>query len=402
MKRWIVVWSSVALTLASAVVVLLLLPQAGGFTLDDLSGIIFVSGITVVGCLVLVRQPSNRQGWLFVGIGTLWAVSGATLTALDYQVQTGGQMKPWLPWLALGGSWTSDLAWVTSVTFMFLLFPDGRLPSPRWRWVAWLVGGFIGIALVLLLLAPGPLSQVPSLTNPLGLAALEGAGEMLDRLLLAFVGCVLLCLASVFLRYRGAGAQVRRQIKWVAYYGLMLAGLYLAQSLAASAQVPIVEHAFYVAGTLFYTAFPLVLGFAILRHQLFDIDLLIRRTLVYSVLTGVLALAYFGSVVALESVVRPLTGQSQSTLVTVVSTLVIAALFVPLRARVQAAIDRRFYRSKYDVATTLAAFALTLRDETDLDRLSSHLVGVVNRAMQPSGVNLWLMPRPPQSRGGER
>jgi hypothetical protein len=398
--RWLVVWSTLAVTLASAAVVVLLLPQAGGFTLDDLSGIIFVSGIAVVGCLVLVRQPSNRLGWLFVGIGTLWAVSGATLTAVDYRVHTGGRVNAWLPWLALAGSWTSDLIWVSSVTFMFLLFPDGRLPSPRWRWVAWLVGGFSGIALVLLLLAPGPLSQVPYFTNPLGLAALEGAVDLLDRLLLAFVGCVMLCLASVFLRYRGANAQVRRQIKWVAYYGLMLAALYLAQSLTTNVQVPIVEDAAYVVGTLFYTAFPLVLGFAILRYQLFDIDLLIRRTLVYGVLTGLLALVYFGSVVALESLVRPLTGQSQPALVTVISTLVIAALFVPLRARVQAAIDRRFYRRRYSAARTLHAFGQQVRDETDLQRLSEHLLHVVDDTMQPASVGLWLKPAPTQGRGG--
>ncbi len=140
---------------------------------------------------------------------------------------------------------------------------------------------------------------------------------------------------------------------------------------------------------------PLSIGLSILRYRLFDIDILIRRTLQYSLLSGLIALTYFGLIIVLQSAFTALTGQAQNDFVTVASTLAIAALFLPLRRRVQDFIDRRFYRKKYDAAKTLAAFAATCRDETDLDKLTASLIAVVQETMQPENVTLWLKPSPP-------
>jgi hypothetical protein len=189
----------------------------------------------------------------------------------------------------------------------------------------------------------------------------------------------------------------RQQTKWVVF-GLMFAssgilGLILYSAIAWPGGHPpggvsdlISAMGFY----LFLLLIPLSIGMAILRSHLWDIDVLIRHTLFYTALTGLLALAYFGSVLALQGVVRLLTGQSQSQVVTVVSTLAIAALFIPLRRRVQGFIDRRFYRRKYDAAQTLAAFSNSVRDEVELGRLAERLTEVVDETLQPESVSLWL------------
>jgi hypothetical protein len=188
----------------------------------------------------------------------------------------------------------------------------------------------------------------------------------------------------------------RAQIMWglgglIFGFGV-LAVVLLLSTLGLIESVP--QHYFDLASAIAFTVMGLTLGIAITRYRLFDIDLIIRRTLIYSVLTGLLALAYFGLIVVLEGLLRSVTGQSQNQLVTVVSTLVIAALFVPLRQRVQGFIDRRFYRRRYDAARTLAAFGAAARDEVELDRLSEHLLGVVDETLQPASVELWLRSNP--------
>jgi hypothetical protein len=204
------------------------------------------------------------------------------------------------------------------------------------------------------------------------------------------------CLASVFsvfVRLASAGGRERQQIKWFAYAAAVLVGALLFGLSPGQLQGTWTWSVVVVTGL---SGVPVAVGIAILRYRLYDIDVLINRTLVYGVLTGILALVYFGGVTATHTIFRTLTGQErQSQLAIVISTLVIAALFNPLRRRIQSFIDRRFYRKKYDAAKTLEAFSAKLRDETDLDALSDDLVGVVRETMQPAHVSLWLRPDPP-------
>jgi hypothetical protein len=203
------------------------------------------------------------------------------------------------------------------------------------------------------------------------------------------VVCGLACVSSLMFRYRRAAGRERQQIKWFAYAAsgfltALVVSVYLP--FGPIAYVPLLPAALLV---------PVAVGIAILRYRLYDIDVIINRTLVYGALTATLALIYFGGVATTEAIFHALTGEErQPQLAIVVSTLVIAALFMPLRRRIQSFIDRRFYRSKYDVRKTLEAFSAKLRDETDLDRLGEDLMGVVKETMQPSHISLWLHPDP--------
>jgi hypothetical protein len=205
---------------------------------------------------------------------------------------------------------------------------------------------------------------------------------------------------SVIVRARHAGRVERQQIKWLAYGGAVVVGTTLLSILISIWSVTVSIAVINLA----LLTLPVFTGIAIVRYRLYEIDLIINRTLVYGVLTGTLALLYFGGVAAIQAIFRILTGhEQQPQLAVVVSTLVIAALFNPLRRRIQGFIDRRFYRSKYDARNTLNAFSAKLRDETNLDALSGELVGVVRETMQPSHVSLWLRPdtAPRGSEGSE-
>jgi hypothetical protein len=402
--RRIVIWFSLALTVFSDAGLIWIKSQIGGFTIEDFSGIGFVTGMVIVGCLILVHRSHNRLGWLFTAIGLLWAVSSMLREGIAYVVFITGQVGASLPWLALAGSWFSDLAWGTSATFVFLLFPDGRLPSPRWRWVAGFVGGILLVGLALNLFTPGPLSQMPDIENPLGIPGLKGIVNLWNQLEVLFLLMIMTCLASVFIRYLGADSQVRRQIKWVAYLGLVLAFLYLVQVTVSNLWTgSLASRALDALGALVFGGFPLVVGIAVLRYRLFDIDLIIRRTLQYFLITGLLSLIYFGGVALLESLLAADRGltiggekmvsyQPSSSIGIVITTLAIAALFNPLRRRIQDFIDRRFYRQKYDAERVLAEFAAAARSETNLERLSSRLTGAVQETLHPERVVLWIKP----------
>ena len=274
-----------------------------------------------------------------------------------------------------------------ALTYLFFLFPDGRF-VPRWirwvfaPWVLWLVGGLARVVI-----AGGNLPPLFWAVLTLLTLAVFAAGG----------------LAQIYRFARVSGPVQRQQTKWVvtgfalvviievvwaAYTDLVLPAL----GQPAPSGV-VYEMSSSLVDVLSLLLVPSSLGIAIFRYRLWDIDLLIRRTLIYSLSTVLLALAYFGSVLVLQTAFGLLTGQTQSTLVTVLSTLVIAALFVPVRARVQAGIDRRFYRRKYDAARTLAVFGASLRDEVEIEALQERLLGVVDETMQPDGITLWLKSR---------
>jgi uncharacterized membrane protein YhdT len=281
--------------------------------------------------------------------------------------------------------------------FYILLFPTGRLPSRRWRWLGWLTVIFVVVGVVLAAFSSGALLGILGpIQNPLGI---EGFSSIYYKAVL-FTMASLLTLAAalaVFIRLRRAIGVERQQIKWFAYAAAAYASAgILAYIIPRVIDTPLwFERVGFALNIVFIPAIPIAIGIAILRYRLYDIDILINRTLVYGSLTATLVALYFGGIVVLQRIFVLLTGE-QSTLAVVASTLVIAALFTPLRRRIQSFIDRRFYRRKYDARKTLDAFSAQLRNETDLDALSDDLVGVVRETMQPAHVSLWLRPDTPR------
>jgi hypothetical protein len=363
----------------------------------------------LVGALIASRRPHNPIGWICLAVGFLWMLLGL----FDYYGVYGLAKPDTVPFPVVIYAMVEWL-WLPTVgllaIYLVLLFPDGRLPSRRWRPLAWLSGLVIALLGVDSVLAPGELTDLEGVRNPFGL---EGAPWLVDAeivLLLLFVGCILASAVSLILRYRHSGGEVREQIKWIAlagsFVGLLLStvlGLIIVSEVMKGSgdSTPLWLQGLLFVMVLSFAGVPVAIGFAVLRYRLYDIDLLINRTLVYGSLTVSLAVVYFGGVTVTQAIFRALTSQEeQPQLAVVVSTLVIAALFNPLRRRIQSFIDRRFYRRRYDAAKTLEAFSVKLRDETDLDTLRDDLVGVVRETMQPAHVSLWLRPDLPQ-RGSE-
>jgi hypothetical protein len=231
-----------------------------------------------------------------------------------------------------------------------------------------------------------------TLPNPLGVKVLPAdfSFEMIEApWSMTLVSTAALCVLSVLIRYRRSGVVEREQLKWFLSACAFFIATYATNGLTSIGKDQDPPSWAGVWANLAFILLPVSIGIAILRYRLYDIDIIIRKTLVYSVLTALLALIYFGGVVLVQQLTRSITGESSDVAI-VVSTLVIAALFFPLRRRVQSTIDRRFYRRKYDAAKTLAAFGVTARDEVELDRLTAELLNVVNETMQPASVSLWL------------
>ncbi|MBA3794547.1 MAG: hypothetical protein H0X19_10505 [Rubrobacter sp.] len=335
----------------------------------------------VVGALVASRQPHNHIGWLFLVFAVVAAfVSFGDRYASYALVEHPGSLPggDWVAWLS-SGIWHPAFGFFV---FAFLLFPDGRLPSARWRPVAWIAAAnyFMGGVLGLLW---GPLfgEFFPYAEPPFRLPGYFVVDVAFGVFLVCNFGLLALSAVSLVLRLRRAAGVERQQLKWFVYAVSLF-------SLVAPSSVLILGD-----GRLLVILLPLVpaaAGVAILKHRLFDIDVVINRTLVYGLLTASLAAVYLGGVAITQFGFRFLTGQEQqSQLAVVASTLVIAALFTPLRRRIQELIDRRFYRRKYDAARTVEVFSVRLREETDLEALSEDLVSVVNETMQPAHASLW-------------
>jgi hypothetical protein len=353
-------------------------------------------GLGAVGSLIVLRRPENGIGWLFCATGLLNLITGLANDAAQYATVTQpGALGAAAPWVAWVGLTIGDSAWAVMVTFTFLLFPTGRLPSPRWRLFAWAVAALIIYHTLVSAFTPGPFDDWPSLSNPLG-RPLPGWLVTLDHALDTIVLLpVILSLGSLVGRYRAVRGEQRQQIKWLAYVaGLLVLTLAVSVVVEAAAPTSALKNLLDGLITIGFLAFPLAVGLSILRYRLLDIDVLIRRTLIYGALTAALALAYALSTIVLQQVVG-LVSDQESPLVIVASTLAIAALFTPLRRRIQTAMDRRFYRPRIDAAQTLAAFGLAARDEVDLDRLQDNLKRSAANAFQPAHVSVWL----PRERG---
>ena len=365
----------------------------GSPVIDGVFAVLFLSFATV-GALIAARQPRNPIGWLFLGGGLTAALEEPLLGWSTYALVTEPGSLPGGAAAAL----VADAVWLPSLAsatlFMFVLFPTGRPPSPRWRPFIWIFALDMAVYVVATLLNPGGLYFFPDVENPLGI---DPAGDSLQTVVdyaspIVFVS-LLIGLVALVLRFRRSQRVERQQLKWIVYLAAVFVALTPGLIVLGEREV---ELAGVLVSDLVFTVLvcsvPVAVGVAILRYRLYDVDVVINRTLVYAALTATLAAAYLGSVLLLQLALSPLTEQSD--LAIAGSTLAVAALFRPARARIQEAVDRRFYRRRYDAARTLEAFGARLRDEVDLDALGGELRTVVADTVQPSHVSLWLREAP--------
>ena len=351
---------------------------------DIIGAIVLVPVAATVGALVVARLPGNRIGAIFLGLGVLGGVSYLLTGYADLALPSGAGPRA----LAEASVWATSWLWTpltfVPLTFALILFPDGHLPSRRWRPFPWLAALGIAAFSAYIALDPEAWDQASGLeTNPYGL---EGAGAVLrvvGLLGLAVIPALLGSVAAIIVRFRRSHGEQRQQLKWLAYGGTVAVAVFIVGGMALDEQSGVAPA---IAAAL--SLIPIAIAIGILRYRLYDIDLVINRTLVYGSLTAVLAGAYVGLVLLLQLALGPVT--PGGTLPVAVSTLAVAALFRPARRRIQALVDRRFYRRKYDAQRTLEAFAARLRDEVDLDALRAELIGAVEATMQPSHVSVWL------------
>jgi hypothetical protein len=389
---------TVTLTALSLLLLVLNLSYPNTHIFDWWLGNALVVIDVTVGAIVASHRPENPVGWLLCLSGVVISTDSFVAQYATYALLAQPNSLPAGEAMAWIASWLLPIMIGVQV-FYLLLFPTGRLPSRRWRWVAWLTVAFVVVGVVLSAFSAGALmGALGPIRNPLGI---EGFTNVYTTLLYTISPLLFGAAAlSVFMRLRHAVRVERQQIKWLAYAAAAWALGIIFNVITLAIDTPLwFERAALAYFTVAGEAVPIAIGIAILRYRLYDIDLLINRTLVYGSLTAILVALYFGGIVLLQRVFVILTGE-QSTLAVVASTLLIAALFNPLRRRIQSFIDRRFYRNKYDARKTLETFSSKLRDETDLSALSDDLVGVVTETMRPAHVSLWL--RSDTSSKGER
>ena len=383
-------WLVCGATLAVLAAVLLLialgwsspLPQGRTPWRDQAVSLVGIVGAPILGGLIASRRPRNPYGWVWLvfGSGLALQLLGGSYAAYALVVDPGSLPAPRTISRLLGLGGPLALAFAP---FLFLLFPTGRLPSRRWRPIAWIAAVSGAVLFALALLFDNPDMAGGAIT------------AMVVAVATAIFAAIVISALSLLVRFRRASGVERQQLKWFALAAVMGAAYIVGYLL--SGIVGELLNLDWLRGEAFWNlldaatnmALYVAVGVAVLRYRLYDIDIIINRTLVYGFLTILLAAAYAGSVVGLQAALRALSGQ-ESTLAVVASTLAIAALFGPLRRRVQGFVDRRFYRRKYDAAKTLAAFNARLRDETDLRALSDDLVGVAMGTVQPEHVSLWL------------
>jgi hypothetical protein len=393
-RAWLA-WSLWALSLALTTLSLLLLilnlshPDVPVYSFWA-ENVLFSIGYSTVGAVIVPRMSQeNPIGWLFCAIGLLWAVLHFIG---EYAIYTLLAAPGSLPAGELA-SWVYTWPWVLGlglIVFLGLLFPNWRLPSARWRWFARISALLTLVGMALAAFSPGPIVVgLPAIHNPLGIEGLPNAYKSVQVLMVVLIG---ISVVSLVVRRVHARGVERQQTKWFTYAAAIAAsGAILKFIISDPLDLVWLGGVAYTFVLIGLAGMPIAMGIAITRYRLYEIDLIINRTLVYGSLTATLVALYFVGIVVLQRIFVTLTGQ-QSTLAVVASTLLIAALFNPLRRRIQSFVDRRFYRSKYDARKTLEDFSTRLREETDLDTLNNELVGVVRETMQPAHVSLWLSP----------
>ena len=392
-KRWTwVAWSMLAIyALAWAIAIPLMV--ANGIPEQEEPGFIVALGaaftaFTVVGAVIVAHRPRNAIGWIFSAIGLLAATGMLTMEYAAYAYVTrpgslpGAILAAWYQWW-----WDPMLGLI--LVFTPLLFPTGRLLSARWRPVA-AAAAVAGAAIIMLnVLQPSIKLQNRNVTvrNPIGVAGVQELedGAVGAALYTMVVVCCVAAVVSVVLRFRRSQGVERQQLKWFTF----AVALVIPCQLATEYLFPNSHFGAVIFG-LAVAFVPIAAGMAILRYRLYDIDRLINRTLVYGLLTALLGVVYAGCVFGLRQLLSPVSGESS--LAVAGSTLVVAALFQPARHRIQAVVDRRFNRRRYDAAKSVDGFSGRLRDEIDLDTLTTELLVVVDQTMQPTAVSLWLRP----------
>jgi hypothetical protein len=384
----------VALAAASLILGLLNRRTPGEIFVEE--GIVAVATLTVafavVGAFIASHRPENPIGWIFCAAALCQGISISGYEYATYALITEPDSLP----LGAEASWLAQWIWAPGLglilVFLPLLFPDGHPPSRRWRPVAWLGGLSIGLAVVSYTILLWP-DRGPALVRPEGPAE-EGTSPALfvviefaafPMMLLAALGAVV----SLFFRFRRSIGDERQQIKWFASASVLSLVFVFAWNFLLDVEGDLLQAGLALISLILAPAIPVATGIAILRYRLYDIDRIINRALVYGALTASLVAVYLGSVVFLQYAFRALAG-GESQLSVVASTLAIAALFNPLRGRIQAFIDHRFFRRKYDAAKVLTQFSSKLRNETNIDRLTPELLRVVRDTMQPAHVSLWL------------
>ncbi|MEY2513780.1 MAG: hypothetical protein QOJ89_1138 [bacterium] len=382
---WVV--SALAILLGIAGVVLAVLePSAGGDGVPvSIVNVLVYAAFSTLGAIVVLRQSRNPVGWVLVVAGGGLGALNLTDHAYWYSVATTGHVDD----VATYAAWFESWAWIPPIagafTILPLLFPTGRPLSRRWRPLVWIALGDAALTVAGNALVAGPVEGFPKVVNPVGTGG-EAVKIVAQVGFFVLVPVALAAMASLVMRFRRSRGVERQQLKWVAASAVALVASFIGSGLAGDAGYPIL-----LLGLLCVAA---AVAIAMLRYRLYDFDLVINRTLVYGALTAILAGVYLGSVLLLQLVLSGMT--SGSGLAVAGSTLAVAALFQPARGRVQAAVDRRFYRRKYDAARTIANFGVRLRDEVDLDAVALELRAVAADTMQPAHVSVWLRRREPR------
>jgi hypothetical protein len=349
----------------------------------------------VVGALIIWNRSDNRIGWLLCGAGIFDGVEAFATGFQLLEAVKGNATQPLVVWLTWVQSWAWIPAFGSRITLLPLLYPNGQLLSPRWGPVAWMSAGWMTLFFAAVAFNRATFGPSLGAANPAGIPGAEDALLVIGLVALGLMAVTWVAsVLSLVVRYRRSGSLERQQIRWLIFSVVVL----LATQPFVSFVQPLVSDdvRFVLVGVVFLAlaGVPVSIGLAILRYRLYEIDLIIRRTLVYGALTVGLALVYWGSVVLLQQLLRPLTQGSD--LAIVGSTLAVAALFQPLRHRIQKTVDRRFYRQRYDAVRTLEDFSTRLREQIELDSLGAELLAVVGQTMQPQRLSLWL--RPPVKR----
>jgi hypothetical protein len=359
-----------------------------------------LSAFATVGAVVIARQPRNAVGWLSLAVGLLgsWNAVAANYAEVALVVRPGS-----LPGGLAMGWQTRPLGYIWGLTFTFLplLFPTGRLPTRRWRPFAWITAIILVSSSVVYALMPGPLrldlagaEEQGWPRNPLGIERAAATLQRMEQLLvLCTVAVAVLCAASLLVRFRRAQGVERQQLKWFTYAIALFALLFTAYALSTvvwGEWVP--ATASDVVFVIGYGLIPIGAGIAILLYRLYDIDRIINRTLVYGLLTAILGVIYVGTILLLGQLFGGVTDDPPNWVIAG-ATLAVAALFQPARRRVQRVVDRRFNRARYDAARTIEAFSVRLRDQVDLDTLTTELLAVVDHTIEPTTASLWLRPQ---------